>query len=166
MKKPYISPKVIKFNERKSEKISKFNDFFVPSSALYLYQHGDRHHSGPMSRRLAMSRPLTKRTIDRSDSSSFSFSFLCDRCSKKWESQTVPFNNGGFTVIENDEGRKLLWADKHRTAFNEANLEARLHFNRCSECGSWVCEDCLAPDTGKPGFNCKDCEADQSCNYE
>jgi len=90
-----------------------------------------------------MSAPLTKRSIDHSNTESFSFSFFCDQCGKEWASLTVGFASGGFTVIENEAAWKLIWAEEHRLAFEKANLEAHLHFNWCSEIGEWICDDCF-----------------------
>ena len=90
-----------------------------------------------------MSAPLTKRSIDHSSKESFSFSFFCDQCGKEWASPAVGFASGGFTLVENEEAWKLIWAEEHRLEFEKANLEAHLHFNRCSENGEWVCDDCF-----------------------
>jgi len=59
--------------------------------------------------------------------------------------------SGGFTAVHNKEVWKLIWADEHRLAFEKANLEAHLHFNRCSENGEWVCDEC---------FEIRDCMRD------
>ncbi|MCL2243406.1 MAG: hypothetical protein FWC03_02930 [Treponema sp.] len=95
-----------------------------------------------------MSVSLTSRTTDHSSVELFSFSFFCDNCGKEWKSQPIPFELGGFTVIENEEARQLVWAQEHRTAFDRANLEAHFHFNHCSESGKWVCDECIDSRTG------------------
>jgi len=89
-----------------------------------------------------MSVSLTSQTIDRSSVESFSFSFYCDKCGSEWKSPEIPFELGGFTSIENEEVRQMVWAHEHRTAFDRANLEAHFHFSHCSESGMWVCDEC------------------------
>ena len=100
---------------------------------------------------------LTKKTIDHSDSERFSFSFFCDRCGKEWASPEKPFSQGGFTVVEKEDALKLLCAHEHRAAFDEANMEAHLQFNRCHLCGKWVCDDCFCVErkTGGVCIHCK-----------
>ncbi|MCL2196414.1 MAG: hypothetical protein FWB77_02235 [Treponema sp.] len=90
-----------------------------------------------------MSVSLTKRTTDYSNGGSFSFSFYCDTCGNEWKSLTFPFESGGFTAIESEEVRQLIWAQEHKAAFDKANLEAHFHFSFCSKCGKWVCDDCF-----------------------
>jgi hypothetical protein len=105
----------------------------------------------------AMIEPLTKKVTDHSDAESFLFSFFCDRCGREWRSRTWPFEHSEAFEIEKDEARRLLWADEHRTAFNEANLEARMNFNQCGKCGSWVCDDCFRPLGSDKHDLCLDC---------
>ena len=59
-------------------------------------------------------------------------------------------------MVEREEARKLLWAHEHRKAFEQANLEAHLQFNRCPSCGKWVCDDCFCIEVEK-GRVCSDC---------
>ena len=103
-----------------------------------------------------MSVPLTKKSTDYSGVEQFAFSFFCDRCGMEWVSHEKPFSGGICSEVENAEALKLLWAHEHRAAFNEANLEAHLQFNRCPKCGKWVCDDCFCL-MGKGGGKCKDC---------
>ena len=100
---------------------------------------------------------LTEKSIDRSDSRGFSFGFFCDRCGKEWRSRTMAFTAGGFTAIEHEDARQLLWEQEHRAAFNEANPEAHLQFNRCPQCGRRVCDDCFCIENDEFGGACKDC---------
>ena len=100
---------------------------------------------------------LTKKSIDHSDSGKFSFSFFCDRCEKEWTSPTQLFTGEDGPVIENQDALKLLWANEHRAAFDEANLEAHLHFNLCPVCGRRVCDDCFNIAEKEYGGVCKDC---------
>ena len=97
---------------------------------------------------------LTKNTANHSNSAGFCFSFFCDRCEKEWISAFVPFVHGGFSAVEHEEARQMLWAQEHRAAFENANLEAHFHFNRCSVCGNVVCSDCFNLDSSD---ECKDC---------
>ena len=102
-----------------------------------------------------MNKLLTKQITDHSDTGSFSFSFFCDCCGKEWKSPSVPFETGGMT-IEHEEARLLLWTKEHNTAYEQANLEALLHFNNCPICGKWVCDDCISLEDQR-GEMCKDC---------
>ncbi|MDR0441810.1 MAG: hypothetical protein LBH44_00210 [Treponema sp.] len=99
-----------------------------------------------------MSLPLTRKSTDRSGTEQFAFSFFCDRCGKEWRSETLPFNYGYFTAIENDIARQFLWAHEHKAAFEQANLDARFQYNLCPVCGKRVCNDCLCNRDV-----CKDC---------
>jgi hypothetical protein len=100
---------------------------------------------------------LTKKSIDRSDTGNFSFSYFCDRCGKEWASLEKPFSGGFCNRVKKNEALKLLWANEHRSAFDEAQLEAHAQFNRCPQCGKWVCDDCFCLE-GKNGGECKDCK--------
>jgi len=90
-----------------------------------------------------MSQPLTRKSLDRSDKERFLFSFYCDRCGKEWTSHPVSFNTGGFSAIEHEEAGLLVWTYEHKTAFEHANLDARMKFNLCLKCGRWVCGECF-----------------------
>ena len=102
---------------------------------------------------MLMNSPLTKRFINHSDKESFSFSFLCDECGKKWTSPPAAFISLGFTAIEHEEAWNLIWAEEHRQAFEKANLRAHMHFNNCPKCGRWVCDECF----DVKGEHCKKC---------
>jgi hypothetical protein len=103
-----------------------------------------------------MSKPLTRRTTDLSDEKGFSFSFFCDCCGKEWKSPAVSFETGGLT-IEHEEARTLFWANEHRIAFEQANLEALMHFNLCPDCGKRVCDDCYGFDEIRRIGVCRGC---------
>jgi hypothetical protein len=96
---------------------------------------------------------FTKNRSDNSDAHGFSFSFFCDLCGTEWRSRLQPFAGGDFDHILNDEAKMLLWADKHRSAAALAELDAQFHFNYCSGCGKWVCNDCFLVEEDK----CMDC---------
>ena len=90
-----------------------------------------------------MSSPLTRKSADHSNLKQFSFSFYCDHCGAEWKSSAIPFESGGFTAVDHEEARQLIWAQEHKTAFDRANLEAHFHFNHCPESGVWVCDGCF-----------------------
>jgi hypothetical protein len=113
-----------------------------------------------------MSVPITKRSTDRSGADFFSFSFLCDRCGKEWTSSPVKFEVGGFTGIELDETRQRIWAEEHRLAFEQANLEAHLNFNHCPVCGSRVCDACFNFEEQEHLGVCKECCNKRAKNRE
>src|SRR5215469_15159866 len=102
-----------------------------------------------------MSVPLTKRSTNHSDLESFSFVFFCDSCGKEWKSPPLPFESGGFTAIEHEAVRQMIWAQEHKAAFEKANLEAHFHFNHFvpeadtagAESGEWVCDECFEKKT-------------------
>ena len=86
--------------------------------------------------------PLTRKSTDHSDLKQFSFSFFCDDCGAAWKSSAVPFESGGFTSVDHEEAKQLLWSQEHKAAFDRANLEAHFHFTHFPENGKWVCDDC------------------------
>ena len=104
-----------------------------------------------------MSAPITKHSLDHSGTETFSFSFYCDTCGKKWTSPPVKFEAGGFTGIELDETRQRIWAEEHRLAFEQANLEARLNFNYCSVCKKRLCDECFDLENQFYSGICKSC---------
>jgi hypothetical protein len=111
---------------------------------------------------------LTKKSIDHSDTGKFSFSFFCDRCGKEWTSPSQPFSGesslAGSPTIENMDALKIIWGNEHQAVFNEANLEAHMHFNHCPVCGKWVCDDCFNIAEKEHGGVCKDCCSKQEGN--
>jgi len=104
---------------------------------------------------------LTKKSIDHSDSGHFCFSFFCDRCGKEWTSPSQAFSGEGDLannpIVENQDALKLLWGNEHRAAFDEANLEAYMHFNLCPVCGRRVCDECFNIAEKEHGGACNDC---------
>jgi len=104
-----------------------------------------------------MSLPLTKKSIDHSNTEQFVFSFFCDLCGDEWKSPAILFETGGFTVVEHEVTQQLIWEQEHRAAFDRANLQAHFHFSYCSGCGKWVCDECFDVEgSGKNGI-CRDC---------
>jgi hypothetical protein len=100
-----------------------------------------------------MNKPLTKKTTDYSGTETFSFGFFCDSCGKEWKSPVTPFETSGS---ECKETHQMLWEQEHRSAFDQANLEAHLRFNNCPLCGRWVCDDCISLKDPRRE-KCKDC---------
>lgn len=89
---------------------------------------------------------ITKRFCDRSTDSEFAFSFFCDSCGTAWESERYPFSLRETPPLSEAEQKahKILWAAEHNAAYERANNEAILHFNRCPRCGRRVCDNCFA----------------------
>jgi hypothetical protein len=105
-----------------------------------------------------MSQPLTQKSTDHSDRERFFFSFFCDCCGKEWISQIMAFRTAGLTAIDHEEARQLLWQQEHKVAFEQANMDARLQFNRCPLCGRWVCNECFDSQEIQHGGICKECK--------
>jgi hypothetical protein len=103
-----------------------------------------------------MIKPLTRRTTDHSDGKSFSFSFFCDICGSEWKSPKVPFDTDGM-AIEHEEAQNLLWANEHRIAYEQANMEALMHYNLCEKCSRRVCDHCFCFNEKKQIGECKKC---------
>ena len=103
-----------------------------------------------------MGSPLTHKSTDRSDTEKFAFSFFCDQCGKEWLSPAVSFETGGFTAIEHELTRQLIWEQEHRAAFEQANLEAHFQFSYCPKCGKRVCYECFDAEGEHEGV-CREC---------
>jgi hypothetical protein len=57
----------------------------------------------------------------------------------------------------------VVWEQGHKAAFEQANLDAHLHFNFCPICERWVCDDCISLKDGNREV-CKECaEKSASC---
>lgn len=90
-----------------------------------------------------MLQAFTKRCTDESTADEFSFTFYCDLCNKPWKSVPIPFSQAKQKCfLTGLLGLKTsLWKEEHKDAFERANREAMFHFNRCTECKKWVCDD-------------------------
>lgn len=104
--------------------------------------------------------PITKKMADRSDEKQFSFSFYCDVCQLAWHSVPLSFSAGknegdGNSCPEKGGGKPDLWKREHEAAYERANREAMLHFNRCPVCKRWVCDDCFH--MREAGDACREC---------
>ena len=86
--------------------------------------------------------PVTKQYKDLSTPESFVFLFYCDRCGKEWHSDTYAFNPRGFEPPVDEKIHWMLWNQQHEEAYERANREAVVRFNRCP-CGCRICDDCV-----------------------
>jgi hypothetical protein len=95
-----------------------------------------------------MLRAFTDKYTDESTAEEFSFTFFCDLCKKPWKSVPIPFSQAQQkTFLTNLLGIKSsVWKEEHKDAFERANREAMLHFNRCVKCKKWVCDDDFSED--------------------
>lgn len=89
-----------------------------------------------------MLRAFTELYTDESTETEFSFTFYCDICNNSWKSVPVPFSGREQKVLfgavpVRKTGR---WKQEHEQAFERANQEAMMHFNRCPICKRWVCD--------------------------
>lgn len=98
--------------------------------------------------------PITRRMIDNSNKRRFQFSFHCDICQSSWESIPLEFSGGEKEAVGNLQEADL-WEREHEAAYERANREAILHFNRCPVCKRWVCDDCFY--IFKDGDVCREC---------
>jgi len=98
-----------------------------------------------------MLQAFTKRCTDDSTEDEFEFTFYCDICEKKWKSIPITFSQGK----QKSCWRRLLgttsslWKSEHKDAFERANREGMFHFNRCTVCKRWVCDDDFSEEEGK-----------------
>jgi hypothetical protein len=95
-------------------------------------------------------RSFTERYSDESTKDQFIFVFYCDICENHWRSIPVPFSlKGDRSIWKTVLGISyFLWRDEHKDAFERANREGMFHFNRCSLCNRWVCDDHFSEDVG------------------
>jgi hypothetical protein len=98
---------------------------------------------------------------DISDDGGYKFRFHCDRCNDGVESQYVSsaanilktgleiFSMfrflGGHTRHAVDGIDRGLRGKERDSAYEKAVHEAKVHFNKCSRCGVWVCSHCFNP---------------------
>lgn len=98
---------------------------------------------------------ITRRYRDKSTIEYFQFEFYCDKCGDLWTSEQYPFSLANDKQKSNREQkvRDLIWVAEHNAAYERANTEAILHFNKCSVCGKRVCDKCFS----EFGDTCADC---------
>lgn len=102
--------------------------------------------------------PITRQMTDNSTESDFSFSFYCDICKHVWSS--IPLRYSG----NKEDGDRVLWKNEHEAAYERANREAMMYFNRCPACKSWVCDDCFL--IHEDGYTCKECSGHNKLNLK
>ncbi len=99
-----------------------------------------------------MLEPVTKKFQDDSNLELFRFTFFCDSCGKAVKAVTYrykpPFKPKLFLSASERRAREILWLGDHSNAYERANKEALIFFNRCPVCGRRVCDDCFADEDG------------------
>lgn len=108
-----------------------------------------------------MLEPVTRKYTDESTMERFGFTFYCDRCGKAVKSVEYPyrppFRAKLFLSASERQARELIWQKDHDAAYERANKDVLLSFNRCPQCGDRVCDECFSDE----GSSCKQCEAKQ-----
>lgn len=89
---------------------------------------------------------FTKSFEDESTADMFVFSFFCDASGAPWKSKAVSFSRSNDPLCRLLGVRAPGWKKEHEAAYERANLEAMLHFNRCPVCGGWVCDTAFNED--------------------
>jgi hypothetical protein len=95
--------------------------------------------------------------IDYSDENGFRFGFICDHCGFEWLSECIPFKLNGYPENLDEKDRELLWKDEKKRNLEMVISEAVIEFNKCPECGAWVCDNCFFVDAGELTDFCKTC---------
>ncbi len=99
-----------------------------------------------------MLEPITKKFEDGSTLEEFKFTFFCDNCQKAVGEisypYTPPFRPKFFLSRSERRARELIWQSDHASAYDRANKEVMLSFNRCPVCGKRVCDDCFEDEEG------------------
>ncbi len=100
---------------------------------------------------LIMLQSFTKKYTDLSTADEFAFIFYCDLCAKAWKSVPIPFSGQKRkSFLKKVFGvYAALWNAEHKDAFERANREGMLHFNRCTVCNMWVCDDDFSEEENK-----------------
>jgi len=97
------------------------------------------------------------KVIDYSDSQGFAFGFSCGLCGFEWRAERVPFVIAGLGDKLDDRDVELLWKEEHERQYEMMKRNAAIEFNKCPECGSWVCDECFFVDYGDLTDFCKLC---------
>ena len=101
--------------------------------------------------------PVTKKFEDGSTLEEFKFTFFCDSCQKEVSEitypYTPPFRPKFFQSKSERKARELIWQSDHASAYDRANREVLLSFNRCPACGKRVCDECFREEEGI----CREC---------
>ena len=126
-------------------------------SKIILYNEDTKAKNEFLKGGRRMLEPITKKYEDGSTLEKFKFTFFCDSCGCAVEEISYtyhpPFKPKFFISKSEQRARELLWLSDHASAYDRANKEALLSFNRCPVCKRRVCDDCF--DT-EAGF-CYDC---------
>jgi len=69
-----------------------------------------------------MNKAFTQRYKTHRTANGFGFTFYCDLCEK-------PFSTD------------IIVTYSYTEAFQQAQVMAKLHFNKCHKCGKWVCDE-------------------------
>ena len=85
----------------------------------------------------------TIKAIDYSDETGFSFGFVCGLCGFEWRSEHVPFKINFIADILDDNEKHLIWEEERLRVYDQVKIEAAIQFNKCPECGIWVCDHCF-----------------------
>ena len=104
-----------------------------------------------------MLKPITQKFKDLSTSDYFMFAFYCDRCGKEWQSEKYELDIKGFDIPMDELIRSMIWNRQHNEAYERANCEAIVRFNRCPVCGCRICDDCLYTTELDEEEKCIDC---------
>lgn len=93
-----------------------------------------------------MLKPVTKKYTDESDMEQFRFTFYCDYCGRGVASTPIEYVSGFRKKImltkSEKTARMYMYARAHDAAYERANNESRLNFDKCEICGIMVCGDC------------------------
>lgn len=103
-----------------------------------------------------MLQAITKKYHDKSTYKYFGFEFYCDSCNVVWSSEEYSFSlkDDPPRDFEEKVARDIIWKQEHDFAYERANIECILHFNKCKQCGRRVCDNCYS----ELGETCKECE--------
>ena len=94
---------------------------------------------------------------DYSDEAGFAFIFKCGLCGYEWHSTYVPFDFTTVADVMDEMERTLLWVEDHAKAYDAAKQSAAIEFNRCPDCGTWVCDNCFYVTEDYVTDYCKEC---------
>ena len=106
---------------------------------------------------------VTKKFKDRSTDRYFGFTFYCDECGAAWESDRYPFSMRDAPTGSTGEknAHVLMWKAEHDAAYERANNEALLQFNKCPKCGRRVCDNCFS-EVAVICLNCKNLKSKEA----
>ncbi len=113
-----------------------------------------------------MLEPVTKKFEDGSTLEVFKFTFFCDLCGEAVKDISYPykppFKPKLFLSGSERRARELIWQSDHASAYDRANQEVLLFFNRCPVCDRRVCDDCFDDAEGL----CHECRSKKDTQEE